>query len=74
MARNMRQGILVQDESSGRIDIRFSMEEYYGGLRCGETMEVLIDGNWIPTRIEMDDDWYLVGIPCRDLIGLIVRI
>lgn len=47
---------------------------YYGGLHCGDTMEVLIDGNWIPTRIEMDDDWYLVGIPCRDLIGLIVRI
>lgn len=74
MARNMRQGTLVPDEGSGRIDIRFSPEEYYGGLHCGETMEVLINGKWIPTRIEMDDDWYLVGIPYRNLIGLIVRI
>ena len=73
-ARNMRQGTLVPDYSSGRIDIRFSPEEYYGGLHCGETMEVLIDEKWIPTRIEMDDDWYLVGIPLKDLIGPIVRI
>lgn len=34
MARNMRQGTLVPDYSSGRIDIRFSPEEYYGGLHC----------------------------------------
>lgn len=74
MARNMRQGTLVPDYSTGRIDIRFSPEEYYGGLHCGETMEVLIDEKWIPTRIEMGDDWYLVGIPLKDLIGLIVRI
>lgn len=74
MARVMKQGVLVPDYASGRINIRFSPEEHYGGLHCGETMEVLIDGKWMPTRIEMDEDWYLVGIPYEDLIGLIVRI
>ena len=28
----MRQGILVTDLQSGRMDIRFSLEDYYGGL------------------------------------------
>lgn len=35
------------------MDIRFGLEEYYGGLHCGEGMEVMVDGNWIPTRIEV---------------------
>ena len=43
-------------------DIRFGLEEYYGGLHCGTTMDVLVQNRWIPTRIEMADDWYLVGI------------
>ena len=29
---NPRQGVLIYDEESGRFDIRFSLEEYYGGL------------------------------------------
>ena len=28
----MRQGVLVPDLQSGRMDIRFSLEDYYGGL------------------------------------------
>lgn len=36
------------------------------GFHCGETMEVMVDDNWIPTRIEMEwtetgNEWYLVG-------------
>lgn len=31
-----RQGTLIYDEESGRYDIRFSLERYYGGLHCGE--------------------------------------
>lgn len=69
----MRQGALVKDVESGRMDIRFGLNEYYGGLHCGDTLDVLIDGEWIPTRIEMADDWYLVGVKVDDLIGLIVR-
>lgn len=70
----MRQGNLIYDKESGRMDIRFGLEKYYGGLHCGECMDVLIDDKWVPTRIEMSDDWYLVGIRTDDLIGLRVRI
>lgn len=53
-----RQGTLIYDEESGRYDIRFSLERYYGGLHCGECFDVLIGSRWVPTRIEMDDRWY----------------
>jgi hypothetical protein len=54
-----------------------SVEEYlsgYGGnrwgfdgweLHCGDCFQVLDSGNntWLDVRIEMADDWYLVGLP-----------
>ncbi|MDY5026094.1 MAG: DUF5348 domain-containing protein, partial [Oliverpabstia sp.] len=54
-------------------DIRFGMESYYGGLHCGECFEVKINDVWVPVRIEMDEDWYLVGLPLKRLDGLTVR-
>ena len=70
----MRKGVLVPQPDTERLDIRFSPTEYYGGLHCGETLEVQMNERWIPTRIEMGRNWYLVGIQTDDLIGLIVRI
>lgn len=70
----MKQGSLFYDPESGRMDIRFGLENYYGGLHCGECMDVLLDGKWTPTRIEMYDNWYLVGIKTDNLVGLVVRI
>jgi hypothetical protein len=70
---NMKQGTLVYDEDSDRMDIRFDSGDCYGGLHCGETMEVLIDGRWTPTRIEKGGDWYLIGIKTGSLVGLHVR-
>ena len=70
----MKQGVLIYDNESGRMDIRFGLDDYYGGLHCGMTMEALIDGKWIPTRIEMSDDWYLVGLSQYRLPGMTVRI
>lgn len=70
----MTQGTLVLDIDSGRMDIRFDLDDYYGGLHCGTTMEVFIDGKWVPTRIEMADDWFLVGVNTRNIAGLTVRI
>lgn len=70
----MRKGVMVPEKGTDRLDIRFSVSEYYGGLHCGETFDVRIGGKWIPTRIEMGQEWYLVGIDVDDLIGLIVRI
>lgn len=68
-----RHGTLVYDEESGRYDIRFSLEHYYGRLHCGECFDVLIGSRWVPTRIEMDDRWYLVGVKTDQLAGLRVR-
>lgn len=70
----MKQGILVYDYNIGRMDIKFSDEDYYGGLHCGEGLDVNIKGEWVPTRIEKSYDWYLVGLPDAELMGLRVRI
>lgn len=36
------------------------------GFHCGDCMEVLVDGEWVPTRIEMDSGlWYLVDTPYK---------
>ena len=68
-----REGNFFYDKESGRYDIRFGMESYYGGLHCGECFEVKINDVWVPVRIEMDEDWYLVGLPLKRLDGLTVR-
>ena len=68
-----REGNLFYDKESGRYDIRFGMESYYGGLHCGECFEVKINDVWVPVRIEMDEDWYLVGLPLKRLDGLTGR-
>ena len=39
----------------------------------GECFDVLIGSRWVPTRIEMDDRWYLVGVKTDQLAGLRVR-
>ncbi|MGM9602689.1 MAG: DUF5348 domain-containing protein [Faecousia sp.] len=70
----MKQGTLVMDTNTGRMDIRFGLEDYYGGLHCGTTMDVQLYGKWVPTRIEMADDWYLVGVRTDNIAGLTVRI
>ena len=58
----MKQGALIFDEQTDRYDIRFDLADYYGGLHCGETFDVMVGGRWRPTRIEMAENWYL---PCR---------
>ena len=76
MEINMAQktGALIFDEQTDRYDIRFDLADYYGGLHCGECMEVFAGGKWKPTRIEYGENWYLVGIRAEDLNGLRVRI
>ena len=59
-----REGTLFYDTETGRYDIRFDLESFYGGLHCGECFDV---------RIEMGDDWYLVGLNVSRLDGLRVR-
>ena len=70
----MKQGTVIFDERTGRMDIQFGLADYYGGLHCGECFDVMVGNHWKPTRIEMDESWYLVGIRTDNLIGLRVRI
>ena len=67
-------GCTVGKPLADRYDIRFDLADYYGGLHCGETFDVMVGGRWKPTRIEMAEDWYLVGVRADDLSGLRVRI
>ena len=48
-------------------------ESYYGGLHCGDCFDVKVRDVWIPVRIEMDENWYLVGLSKTRLGGLTVR-
>ena len=70
----MNTGTLVKRRGSDCMDIRFGLYDYHGGLQCGETLDVKISGKWVPTRIEMGDDWYLVGINVDDLVSLFAQI
>ena len=73
--KEMREGVLIPDRNDDRMDIRFSCEEYYGGLHCGTTMDVWLDDRWQPARIEKDSNgWFLDGIKSRSILGLKVRI
>lgn len=65
-------GILIR-KVIGRYDIRFDLESFYGGLHCGECFDVKVKNVWVPVRIEMGDDWYLVGLNVSRLDGLRVR-
>ena len=67
-------GALIFDETADRYDIRFDIADYYGGLHCGECMDVFTGGKRKQNRIEKRDDWYHVGISAVDLNGLRVRI
>ena len=49
----MKQGALIYDRESSRYNIRFGLDDYHGGLHCGECFDVFADGKWKPTRIEM---------------------
>ena len=70
----MQQGVLYFDRQTERMDIHFENKEIYGGLHCGTAMEALINDEWVPTRIEYGNDWYLVGVQNESLPGLQVRI
>lgn len=69
----LRKGTLFYDSEIGRYDIRFGLESYYGCLHCGECFDVKVKDAWIPVRIEMAEEWYLVGLPHTRLYGLTVR-
>lgn len=70
----MKQGTLVVNNETGQMDIRFGLEDFYKGLARGTRMDVLVNDEWLPTKLEMRNSWFLVGIDTNDIIGLRVRI
>lgn len=51
------------------------------GFHCGEAIDILVNGEWLHTRVEMQREkgkniWYLVDTPYKgdDLEGLHIRI
>ena len=45
-----------------RLDILSDDGSLVGGFHCGDCIEVLLGTEWIQTRVEYSDDWYLVGL------------
>lgn len=70
----MTEGKLYYNADNQRYGLLKDGEQVSDGLHCGMTLEVLIDGQWQPTRIECGDDWYLVGFPDVALDNLKARI
>ena len=59
----MKQGALIFDERSDRYDIRFDLADYYGGLHCGETFDVMVGGRWKPALSTGPTGIWLASVP-----------
>lgn len=72
------QGRLGYNSDNDRYGVLAADDWLYDGFHCGEPLEVLIDGAWVQSRMEMKFGgiWYLVGTPYegKDLECLTVRI
>jgi hypothetical protein len=73
----MKEGCIIWDAIAKRPDIRYADGTFYGGLHCGDLLEVLVYNIWRPSRVEYchsKDNWYLVGIENGvDILWLTVR-
>jgi hypothetical protein len=73
----MREGRLGYNSSNDRYGLLSSDLWVDTGFHCGECLEVLVDDEWVQTRMEMNParEWYLVGTPyCGDLEYIRARI
>ena len=63
----MKEGRLGYNSDNKRYGLLISDLWERDGFHCGECMEVMVEGEWVPTRIEMDYSglWYLVDTPYR---------
>ena len=74
----MREGRLGYNSYNKRYGLLSSDLWIDPGFHCGECLEVLVDDQWVKTRMEMNlaREWYLVGTPyCGDLLysGILTR-
>ena len=73
----MREGRLGYNSYNKRYGLLSSDLWIDTGFHCGECLEVLVDDQWVKTRMEMNlaREWYLVGTPyCGDLEYVRARI
>ena len=72
----MRYGTLTYDFEQSRFDISLDGGGRLGGFHCGDILEIRINKQWIPTRMEHNgSDWILMGIKDEDWhIGQKVRL
>lgn len=61
-------GRLGYNSANDRYGLLVSDLWEHSGFHCGERLEVLIDDEWVHTRMEMSSDmkWYLVDTPYYD--------
>ena len=75
----MIEGRLGYNAENGRYGIIDGDFWENDGLHCGECLEILVEDEWVSTRMELawEEDgqkWYLVGTPfCGDLEWIIAR-
>ena len=61
-------GTMSYNETNDRYGVKKNGEWIEDGFHCGECMEIMVDGQWIQSRIEMkftetERGWYLVDTP-----------
>lgn len=62
------EGRLGYNSANDRYGLLVSDLWEHEGFHCGEPLEVLVDGEWVETAMEMSwnpKEWYLVGTPYR---------
>lgn len=73
----MTEGRLGYNQEQDRYGLLVMDEWHHPGLHCGECLEVMLHGEWVPARMEMDSSglWYLVGTPLvsEDIEGVRAR-
>lgn len=73
----MKQGRLGYNSANDRYGLLISDLWEHTGFHCGDRLEVMVDGTWVQTHMEMtaDEKWYLVDTPYKtDLEGVQARI
>lgn len=67
------EGTLIYNSDEDRYCMRYGFNDCTEGFHCGDCFEVWDGKSWIETRIELSDEWHLVGLKGAKLNGLKVR-
>lgn len=70
----MTEGRLYYNSDNQRYGLMNRGKWEIEGFHWGMVLEIWLDGQWQPTRIEYGEDWYLVGFPGLVLYDLKARV